>query len=571
MSTKVLQVGNYDTGGIFTLPIEAVTQTFCILAKRGVGKTATAVVMAEEMIKAGMQVVIIDPLDCWYGLRSSADGKHEGVPIVVIGGERGDLPLNGSDGRIIADFIVDHQASVVLSLRHLSNQEGRNFVGAFLDALYDRKGESKNRTPLHLIIDEADAYCPQRLFPGTEKCFGAVDRIVRRGRSSGMGVTLISQRSAAINKDCLTQAEVMVALRTISPQDRKAIEAWIEAHDANDQHKEFMSSLASLPIGTAWFWSPGWLEIFKKVQVRRRHTFDSSATPKIGEKVITPVKVAAVDIEGLRAKLQATIEQKKADDPKELKKRIIQLEIELKKKIVAPKPIPLTMDAPEMKKAYAMGYDTALTDMKGALRDIEKKNDGTVPSHVILPRSPAQKAVIDQREGWASIPPRKISEPRQKIGPFSEERLRLPIGERAVLTACIQLPNGLRREQLTVLTGYKRSSRDAYIARLGGKGLIEARGDKIFPTDAGREALPDADPLPTGKALQDYHMDRLPIGEKAILQELIQAYPEAVHRDTLSEKTGYLRSSRDAYISRLAAKELVSMLNGGVMASENLF
>jgi len=31
----------------------------------------------------------------------------------------------------------------------------------------------------------------------------------------------------------------------------------------------------------AWLWSPGWLALLQKVQVRRRETSDSSATPKV--------------------------------------------------------------------------------------------------------------------------------------------------------------------------------------------------------------------------------------------------------------------------------------------------
>src|SRR3990167_5934990 len=46
-------------------------------------------------------------------------------------------------------------------------------------------------------------------------------------------------------------------------------------------------------------------------------------------------------------------------------------------------------------------------------------------------------------------------------------------GEMAVLTALGQYPDGLDREHITVITGYKRSSRDAYIYRLKVKGLID--------------------------------------------------------------------------------------------------
>ena len=49
-------------------------------------------------------------------------------------------------------------------------------------------------------------------------------------------------------------------------------------------------------------------------------------------------------------------------------------------------------------------------------------------------------------------------------------RKTLPVGEQSILRACIQFPDGVTREQLTVLTGYKRSSRDAYIQRLREKG-----------------------------------------------------------------------------------------------------
>lgn len=67
-----------------TLPREAVTETFAILAKRGVGKTYTASVLVEEMLKAGLPVVVVDPIGVWWGLRASADGQSAGLPIVVI-------------------------------------------------------------------------------------------------------------------------------------------------------------------------------------------------------------------------------------------------------------------------------------------------------------------------------------------------------------------------------------------------------------------------------------------------------------------------------------------------------
>jgi len=62
------------------LPIDTVTQTFAILARKGAGKTYTGMVMTEEMVDAGLQMVVLDPLGAWWGLRSSADGTKPGLP-----------------------------------------------------------------------------------------------------------------------------------------------------------------------------------------------------------------------------------------------------------------------------------------------------------------------------------------------------------------------------------------------------------------------------------------------------------------------------------------------------------
>jgi len=73
------------------LPLEAITQTFGILAVRGAGKTYTGAVIAEEMIATGMPVVIADPIGVWWGLRSE-------FPVVIFGGDHGDVPLEtGAD------------------------------------------------------------------------------------------------------------------------------------------------------------------------------------------------------------------------------------------------------------------------------------------------------------------------------------------------------------------------------------------------------------------------------------------------------------------------------------------
>lgn len=100
-----------------TLPLDAVTQTLAFIGIRGMGKTHGAAVFVAQLLGAGMPVVVIDPLDAWWGLRSSADGTHAGLPIVIAGGEHGDIPLEAGSGTILADVVVDEELPIVLSLR----------------------------------------------------------------------------------------------------------------------------------------------------------------------------------------------------------------------------------------------------------------------------------------------------------------------------------------------------------------------------------------------------------------------------------------------------------------------
>jgi hypothetical protein len=129
------------------------------------------------------------------------------------------------------------------------------------------------------------------------------------------------------------------------------------------------------------------------------------------------------------------------------------------------------------------------------------------------------------------------------------------------------------REQLTVLTGYKRSTRDTYIQRLHSRGAVALAGGRIVATDEGLTSLgDDFAPLPTGDALREHWMQRLPDGERKVLAVLVEAYPKAVERGQLDEATGFKRSSRDTYLQRLSARKLVvSEGRGAVRAAEELF
>jgi uncharacterized protein len=310
------------------LPNDAVTQTFLILGKRGSGKTNTAVVLAEEMIKLA-PIVVLDPIDAWWGLKSSFEGDRPGLNIYVFGGRHPDLPLDPHTGELMARLFIEHRISMILSMKGWTVSDRARFVTDFVTYLLNHN----NRVPVHVFLEEADAFIPQRPQPDEAKMLGATDRLIRWGRMDGIGATAISQRSAAINKNTTTQAETLIAHRTIGPQDRDAIEEWIKFHGTKEERDKILSELPHLHNGEAYIWSPEWLKLLDRYFIRRRKTFDSAATPKIGEKMITPKTLSKVDLEQISGQLQSVIDHAKQDDPKELRrqlaeanKRIIEVE-----------------------------------------------------------------------------------------------------------------------------------------------------------------------------------------------------------------------------------------------------
>ena len=171
-----------------SLPLEAVTQAFGILAKRRAGKSYAARRFAEQLFNAGQQIVIVDPKGDWWGIRSSADGRSPGLPVVILGGERGDVPLEVNAGEVVAKLVVEERVSVLLDLSLLRKSEVATFMGMFLETLYRLKAREQYRTPMMLIVDEADAVAPQKPFGGEERMLGAAEDIVRR-RIAGAAAT----------------------------------------------------------------------------------------------------------------------------------------------------------------------------------------------------------------------------------------------------------------------------------------------------------------------------------------------------------------------------------------------
>ena len=584
-------------------PDDAVTQGSAILAKRRQGKSVLAGVKEEILGKRKHPFVIMDPAHAHWGIRYFAKangqpGGPSGFEVLIVGGKRGDIPLDPKGGALLAEIVVETNISVIIDLKMTSLNARQGFVYDFATRLYEL-----NETPRHLFFEEAHEFLPQNpRFENQQKVLGAMSRLVTGGGGLGLGFTLISQRPASVNKDVLTQIDNLYIMGMKGPQDAKAVKEWYE-HNVGDKDKlkEIMGSLANLKPGQAWSISSESNEA-ELIQVRQRVTYHAGRTPKVGER---PVSVRRAGVVQVSKKFTAIMQKREAKtqvevrDLEQARARIAELNRELtaRPKVVVEKRV---IDKAALKRAVNQihrQYQAILNKYGRRFKEIYdtvtgiRRQAGTVkkiklpklpklepvdvvatvesaPSSITQPPPVPYQANIPTVKYPPALPGRRGPKPPELGGPTEN----LPKGERAVLIALVQNPNGLQRNTISILAGYSRSTRDLYIQRLMTKGLVEANGSIVTATTSGINALgSDYERLPVGHALLEYWRGKLPSGEKRILNVVASQKGTLFSREVISERTGYSRSTRDLYIQRLGIRQLISATKDGVRASENLF
>lgn len=583
-----------------SLPVDSATQTFGILARRGAGKSYAAGKLVEGFHSAGVQFVVMDPIGPWYGLRLAADGKSAGIDVPVLGGLRGDIPLNPESGKLIADAVVDTGRSFVLDLSQFSLGDRKRFATAFGEQLWVRQKGLKDPRPIHIVLEEAQLFLPQAIFKGDERMVGIWTEIVRLGRNCGIGVTLISQRPQSVSKEALTQVECLIVLQVNGVPEKKALKEWI-VEKAIDK-MDLLEELPFLKQGVAYVWSPQWLEHFGKHEVKEKWTYDASATPKVGAPR-RKAELKPIDLDSLKEQMAETVKKAEESDPAALKRRIHELEKQLNAKplpplFVGPKEIGVLKEGQITRLESATEKAAALVDkyLEAGKKISESVSElmasvaklGPEPKPLVVGTwtardlGPMQAVTVYAKEADGRVHVRGKVPHYPPLAPAALGRGQaLPHGveggvgkgEMKILAAIAQHSDGAPRATISVLTGYKSSSRNTYLQRLQAAGYVTRSGDGFTATSEGIAALGDSyEQLPTGDALLSHWLAKLPVGESRVFSAVVNAYPKSVSRTTIDELTGYKSSSRNTYLQRLSARQLVVSLHGEeVKASDSLF
>lgn len=246
------------------IPLENVVgRAAAILGVRGSGKTNTAAVIAEELLSSNIPVYILD-----------IDGEYvslgEKYPLIHLDFEgEGDINLNGwneEQASQLAQKLIEKELPTAIDLSGVLLSDVWEPLRGILNGIWI--AEKEFRKPIFIFVEEAHEFIPQGK---STEIKDTLVRIALRGRKRGIGLVMISQRSAKIDKDVLTQAELYFLHKVVHPADIKVYKEILPL----DIH-EIETTVPRLNKGEVYFYNGTQVV---RGHIRPRETFHSGYTP----------------------------------------------------------------------------------------------------------------------------------------------------------------------------------------------------------------------------------------------------------------------------------------------------
>ena len=247
---------------------DIIGQCIAILGIRGSGKSNTAGVIFEELLRNNYPLSIIDIDGEYFGLKE----KYE---VLVVGrGEGVEIEVDANCAEEIAQISMEKNVPVVVDLSGFLSEERTAFLQEYLSALWNLAG--KLRHPYIIGIEEAHEFIPQGVKTELKEL---IARIALRGRKRGLGAIVISQRSAKVEKDVLSQAGMLFLHRVVHEVDMRVYSELLPWRKA--ETKEIITALST---GECVYMNG---DTVLPIYVRERETFHAGFTPSL-EVVVTP-------------------------------------------------------------------------------------------------------------------------------------------------------------------------------------------------------------------------------------------------------------------------------------------
>lgn len=545
---------------VLPIPDKAFAQHTLLLGKTRSGKSSKMRLMVERLLDQKKPGGVIDPKGDWWGLKSSADGKKAGYPVVIFGGEHADVPINAQSGKAVAELVATGNRPFIIDLGGWMVGERTRFFIDFASMLF-----KLTRGPRWLAIDEVHNFAPQGkvLDPDAGKALHWANRLASEGAGKGITLLSASQRPQKVHKDYVTSHETLIALRVIHKLDRDAMKDWVDACGDPAVGKEMFATLASMTREEAWVYSPEIGLGPKRVTFPMFSTYDSFAAPTSH----TAKKLkgwASVDLEEVKEKLAIAVEEAAANDPKALKARIAELERAVR---MAPVSTPVGASKEDLKAAHLRGDGEGFERGRnvgkreglvlGLRLSVEAVQRAASSADVHLPPELTKAPKID-RPPPAAKPVATAAPPKVAPKRTSNGGSYLSKAEAHILSALEQwLDMGINRpsrEQVAFLARYHVRS----------KGFINAlsslRTSGYIQTDAGSIELQPAAPNSGMEVERGAAFKRMTGAQSKIVDTLLKY--GRITRESLATTSGYHERSK-GFLNALSALRSAGVLDHG--------
>ncbi len=173
-----------------------------------------------------------------------------------------DNNIFSTDGTKLEEIVKKGQTSIV-NLKGIKPELQELIVSKLSNDLFEAR--KQNKIPaFFFLVEEAHRFCPERGV-GQAMSLGILRTIAAEGRKFGMGLGIVSQRPAKVDKNVLSQANTQIILKVTNPNDITAISKSLENFTP-----ELEEVMKNLPLGTALITSEN-LErpVLTKIRVRR--------------------------------------------------------------------------------------------------------------------------------------------------------------------------------------------------------------------------------------------------------------------------------------------------------------
>lgn len=529
-----------------------------IQANSGGGKSYAIRKLVEQMF-GKVQIIILDIEGEFGTLREKFD--------FILAGENGDIQVSTRTAELLARKLLELEASAIIDLYELKQQERKHFVRLFLDSMINSPKELWH--PCIVVVDEAHVFDPQ---VGDSEAAGSVNDLLTRGRKRGFCAVIATQRLSKLHKDAAAECNNKLIGRCGLDDDMKR-----GAFELGFTTGEQTRSLRELEPGEFYAFGPALSKSVEKIKVGSVQT----SHPKIGSRIGSVTVPPTAKIKATLAKLEdlPQVAERERNDLESLKARNRELEFEnrrLKSNSAAIDPQRLKDEAD---RAFARGAEYATkqssvvvkqleSDMVSLRQVITEVNQRTAKALGIPPRK-VELAPIEVPRQPLSTSSYHASTPQKTLDSKDQDFGRC---ERAILKfLAMRQGKSFSKSQIGALTNYSPTSGgfNNSLSKLKVAGLVKMSGSNYFlADDAVQETisiLGDEYSTPETTSLETY-LNKLGLAPKKIYEVLLENPDETFTKERLGELTGYSPTSGgfNNAISELNTLGLAERSDGGV-------